>query len=309
MGLTKTIVRVGVVTAILGAGAVLIAGPHRTAALFASLRDRFNDSVDEAIDEPTALRSQLRELEEQYPERISELRGDLAELMEQERQVTRDREVAERVVLLADADLSELRPLLAQAQAARAEAEPGTLVAVRFADDQLTVDEAQARAQRIGQTRAAYAGRAADATRDMGYLDQQRERLEDLLGQLESERAEFRSQIWQLDRQVDAIARNDRLIELMERRQKTIEECGRYESGTLAQFQARMAEVRSKQESQLGMLASDQERLDYEGIARLQIDGEAPADGPPAQVVEIGGENVATVPGLVIEPGSSPRAR
>jgi predicted nuclease with TOPRIM domain len=307
MGLTKTIVRVGIVTGVLAGGAVLIAGPHRTAALFASLRDSLNDRVDEAIDEPTALRGQLRELEEQYPERISELRGDLAELLEQQRQVERDRAVADRVVQLADADLASLKPLLAQAQAARAEAAPGTLVAVRFANDQLTVEEAFARAQRIGQTRAAYAGRAADAARDLGYLGQQRERLEDLLTQLESERAEFRSQIWQLDRQVDAIARNDRLIELMERRQKTIEECGRYEAGTLAQFQARMAEVRSKQESQLGLLASDQERLDYEDIARSLLDSAVPEETPPAQVVEIG-EGSPEVPGLVLEP-AGPRAR
>ena len=307
MGLTKTIVRVGLVTAVIGGGAVLIAGPHRTAALLASLRDSFNDTVDEAIDDPTALRSQLRELEEQYPERISELRGDLAELMEQQRQIERDHAVADRVVELADADLAALRPLLAEAQAARDQAAPGTLVSVRFADDSLTVDEAFARAQRIGQTRAAYAGRSADAVRDLSYLGQQRDRLEDLLTQLESERAEFRSQIWQMDRQVDAIARNDRLIELMERRQKTMEECGRYEAGTLAQFQARMAEVRSKQESQLGLLASDQERLDYEDIARQQVDTDPlPEAQPPQQVVEIGGEGVPAVPGMILD---SPRVR
>lgn len=289
MGLTKTLVRAGVVTALLGGAAILVAGPHRVAALFGMLRDSVNDGLDAAIDEPTALRAQLRELEAQYPERISLLRGDLAELQEQQRQVERDRAVSERVVALAEADLEQLKPLLAQAEAARAEAAPGTAVAVRFADESLPLEQAWDRARRIGQTRTAYASRAADAARDLGYLAQQRTRLEELLEQLEAERAEFRSQLWQMDRQVDAIARNDRLIELMDRRQKTLDECSRYEAGSLAQVQARMAEITSRQEAQLGLLASDQERLDYEGVARSQVDWDAqPVQAEPETVIEIG---------------------
>ena len=85
-----------------------------------------------------------------------------------------------------------------------------------------------------------------------------------------------------MDRQVDAIARNDRLIDLMERRQKTMDECSRYEGGSLAQIQTHMAEVRSKQESQLAMLSSDQERLDYEDVARQALGQEPPAPAAPA---------------------------
>jgi chromosome segregation ATPase len=307
MGLFKTIVRVGVVTAIVGGVAVLIAGPHRTAALFDSMRDAVNDKVDDAIDEPTALRSQLRDLEEQYPERISGLRGDLAQLQEQQRQVERDRAVSEKVVQLADADLDRLKPLIAQAQAARSTAAPGTVVAVRFADDSLSVDEAMSRAQRISQTRSAYATRSSDAAHDLEYLGQQRERLEQLLAQLETERADFHAQVWQMDRQVDAIARNDRLIDLMERRQKTMDECSRYEAGSLAQLQTHMAEVRSQQESQLAMLSSDQERLDYEDVARqvLSQAQDEPA-APPAKVLEIGAP--PTADGVAVD-SDAPRAR
>jgi len=46
---------------------------------------------------------------------------------------------------------------------------PGTVIAVRFADDSLSVDEAMVRAQRIGQTRTAYAVRSSDAARDLGF--------------------------------------------------------------------------------------------------------------------------------------------
>jgi predicted nuclease with TOPRIM domain len=297
MGFFKTIVRVGVVTALVAGAAALIAGPHRVAALFESMRNSVNEKVDSAIDDPTALRAQLRDLEAQYPERISSLRGDLAELQEQQRQVERDRAVAERVVQLADSDAGTLQPLVAQAQAASAEAQPGTLVTVRFEDSSLKLDEATSRLSRIVQTRTAYASRSADAARDLECLGQQRERLEQLLAQLESERSDFRAQIWQMDRQVDTIARNDHLIELMQRRQKTMDECGRYEAGSLAQVQSAMAEVKSKQESQLKLLTNDQERLDYEDVARMQVDA-APAAKPdkPVQVVEIGG---ATKPAVV----------
>jgi hypothetical protein len=291
MGLIKTIVRAGIVVGLVGGAAVLIAGPHRVSLLFDKLCDSVNEHVDEAIDDPTALRAQLRDLEAQYPERISELRGDLAELKEQERQIERDRAVAQRVVQLADADVGQLQPLVAQAQAASAEAEPGTVVHVRFSDASLDVEQATSRLARIVQTRTAYASRATDASRDLTYLGQQKQRLEQLLSQLETERSEFRAQIWQMDRQVDTIARNDRLIELMQRRQKTMEDCGRYEAGSLAQVQSRMAEVRSKQESQLGLLSDDQERLDYEDVARVQVEA-APAAvdaDKPVQVVEIGG--------------------
>jgi chromosome segregation ATPase len=290
MGFFKTIVRVGVVTALVAGAAALIAGPHRVAALFESMRNSVNEKVDAAIDDPTALRAQLRDLEAQYPERISALRGDLAELQEQQRQVDRDRAVAERVVQLADADAAALQPLVAQAQAADAEAQPGTVVTVRFQDASLKLDEASSRLTRIVQTRTAYASRAAESARDLDCLGQQRERLEQLLSQLESERSDFRAQIWQMDRQVDTIARNDRLIELMQRRQKTMDECGRYEAGSLAQVQSHMAEVKSKQESQLKMLSNDQERMDYEDVARIQVDA-APSAKPdkPVQVVEIGG--------------------
>ena len=308
MGFFKTIVRTGIVVALVGGAAALIAGPHRVGMLFDKMRDSVNEKVDAAIDDPTALRSQLRDLEQQYPERISELRGDLAELQEQERQIQRDLAVAQRVVQLADADVGALQPLLAQAQAASAEAEPGTVVNVRFADDSLGLDEASGRLTRIVQTRSAYASRASDATRDLVYLGQQKDRLEQLLTQLETERNEFRSQIWQMDRQVDTIARNDRLIELMQRRQKTMDECGRYEAGSLAQVQSRMAEVRSKQESQLEMLSSDQERLDYEDVARLQVDA-APAKAKPekpAKVLEIGGPLNPAVLGAASD---GPRAR
>jgi predicted RNase H-like nuclease (RuvC/YqgF family) len=272
MGLLKTVIRLGLVTAAVAGGIALLAGPHRTSALFNQAKDSLNETLDEAIDDPTALRSQLRELEAQYPERISDVRGDLAELTEQIRQLEREKSIAERVVSLTDKDLSALQPAVSQSQTASMS---GMVVPVAFGNAVLQPKEAVERVDQIARTRSAYATRAGDATRDLGYLAQQQSRLESLLGRLEAERTEFRSQIWQLDRQVDAIARNDRLIELMEKRQKTLDECSRYDAVSLESLKAQMAEVRSQQEAELELLAKDQDRLDYEDVARQQLDVES----------------------------------
>jgi chromosome segregation ATPase len=277
----RTVIRCAIGTAVVAGAVALVAGPHRTRVMVDKAHGAILDGIDKHIDDPSALRAQLRELEEQYPERISELRGDLSELQEQIRQVKRERAISERVVALTERDMAMLGPLVSQAEAARVAAAPGQVVAVRFDGATLAVEEATKRASQIQRTRAVYAARASDAVRDLGYLEQQQGRLSALLTQLETERAEFKSQIWQLDRQVDAIARNDRLIELMDKRQKTIDECSRYEGVSLDKLHARMAEVRSRQEAELEMLAGDQQRLDYEDVARIQLDGAWA--GPPAE--------------------------
>lgn len=272
MAIFKTIIRVGLITAVVAGGAVLIAGPRRAAAVYSNAHTSLMEMIDQNIDDPTALRAQLRELQEQYPEKIADVRGDLAELNEQRRQVQREHSIAQRVVTLTDKDLATLSPLVAQAEVARLESAPGRVVAVRFANATMDVSDAKHRVDQITRTKAVYSSRMTDAERDLKYLDQQAQRLEALLAQLETERAEFQTQIWQLDRQVDAIARNDRLISLMEKRQRTIDECSKYEAKSLQHLHVKMAEVRSRQEAELEMLANDQQRMDYEDIARLQLD-------------------------------------
>jgi chromosome segregation ATPase len=276
MAIFKTLIRVGVITAIVAGGAVVIAGPRRAAAMYGNAHGYLMSVIDANIDDPTALRAQLRDLQEQYPERIADVRGDLAELNEQRRQVQREHSIAQRVVTLTNQDLAALTPLVAQAEAASLSVERDRIVAVRFDNSTMEVGDARSRCDQITRTQAVYASRKIDAERDLKYLDAQAQRLEALLSQLETERADFQTQIWQLDRQVDAIARNDRLIGLMAKRQRTIDECSKYEANSLSQLHVKMAEVRSRQEAELEMLASDQQRMDYEDVARLQLDAGMP---------------------------------
>lgn len=302
-GIVKTVVRIGVITALVGGVAVVAAGPDSVKAFLKQTRHNVRHAIDSHVSDPVALRSQLRDLEAQYPKRIAAVRGDLAELGEQIAQLNRELEVSRRVVALADQDLGTMQGVLARAEEAR-QADGFRVVKVRFDNAALSLDEAYAKANRVSQLRSAYATKTADIERDLGYMSQQRDRLSKLLEKLEKERAEFQSQLWNLDRQVDTIARNDRLIELLQDRQKTIEEQSRYQAVSLDQVTARFAEIRAKQEAKLELFGQNSDMEDYEDAARYQLDFEKSRGGSakvPAKsraielapsIIEIGPEHV-----------------
>ncbi|RMH03261.1 MAG: hypothetical protein D6702_06495 [Planctomycetota bacterium] len=268
----KTLLKILVLVAALGCVAALVAGPDRIGAVVHQAHVSINQVIDENISDPVALRSQLRKLEKEYPDRLAAIRGDLAELEEQKSQLERERAVALRVVALAEADRDDLVARLERGVGA---AEGLAKTAAWSPDPRLPDSHArllQARLERIQHTILAYANRAKDAERDLGYLEQQEQRLRNLLAQLEAEHAQFRAQLLQLDRQVDAVARNDRLIRLMEKREKTIRELSRYEVGSLDQLQGRLAEIRSRQEARLEVLADVQSEHSYEDQARIEVE-------------------------------------
>jgi chromosome segregation ATPase len=262
---------------------VLIAGPARSRAVIHQVHENLNHAIDQAVDDPSALRTQLIDMERQYPERIAQVRGDLAELQEQIRQLDRERAIADKVVALADRDLEQLEPKLTRAASEAVDGASSSseirLAAVQFGDRVLSYDRAWNKLNQIRSTRVAYQNRSVDAEHDLVYLQQQAERLGELLVQLEGERAEFQLQLQQLNRQIDAVARNERLIKLLEKRNRTIAECSRYESQSLDQITARLSEVRSRQEAELEVLSSTQRQVDYEDLARAELQAETRTDG------------------------------
>lgn len=252
-------------------GALLIAGPQRTHAVIDQVHGDLLDRIDANVDDPAALRSQLKSLEAEYPQRIGQVRGDLAELRQQIRQLAKDQAICERVVEMAQADFQSLEPVVNEAAAMR-QAKGVTSVAVVAWDDKVyTYDRAASQLTQVRQTINAYTNRAADAMHDLGYLRQQEVRLEELLVTLETERAQFQSQIMQLNRQVDAIARNERLIDLLEERNKTIEECSKYDAISLDHLTDKLAQVRARQVAELDVLSGTQDQLDYEDQARTEV--------------------------------------
>lgn len=264
MGMCKKVIRTGVVGGILAGAAVgatvLLAGPERSAAIFDQLQENVVETIDANLDDPVALRAQLRELESEYPERISTLRGDLGELQSQIGQLERERQISDRVVQLAQRDLDAMG------------IEDGAVLASN--GNGYLEQQSRSRARQIRQTQAVYSSRASEAAHDLVYLRQQEERMIELLGQIESEYSNFQAQLWQLERQVDAIARNERLIGLMEERQQTIDELSRFEVVSLDHMVSKLTEMRSRQEAELEFLSEDQRRMDYESVAKMQLEGE-----------------------------------
>jgi predicted RNase H-like nuclease (RuvC/YqgF family) len=265
MALGKTLVRAGVITAVVGGAAAVIAGPERLGAVFTQAREKVHSAIDAHVDDPVALRAQIKKLESEYPERIASIRGDLAEL-----------QVAHKVVELTAGDLSELDSLISEARAVQG-ANPGAVVRVAFSTERVNLDEAYAKRSRIQQTQDLYTQRASDLETDLGYLEAQETQLGDLLVKLEAEHAEFQTKLFQLDAQIDAIARNERLIEMMEDRQVTIDEQSRYQAHSLEQLNTRLSSIREQQRGRIDSITRREQGKDYaeqaEFLLRTEGDG------------------------------------
>lgn len=320
MCFVKGLVRYGLIAGLVAGAGLVIAGPDRALALVTQTRDSINCHIDKHVKDPVALRAQLRKLEAQYPARIADVRGDLAELRTQIGQLNRDHDVNQRAMELASADLDSLRGMLAKAESLRTStngmlasgqvggnSDNAPVFAVRFAGETLGIDQAYAKVTSVEQHAGAFGQRVADIERDLGYLTQQESRLATLLDQLETEQGQFQSQLWQLDRQVDAIARNDRMIDMMSKRQATIDKHSRYRAESLDQVNARVSDIRARQEAQLETLAKTTSVNGYENRARIELDGRAGAAKfttvpvkPRPAVIEVKPEDVKSIPAPTI---------
>jgi predicted RNase H-like nuclease (RuvC/YqgF family) len=276
MALGKTLVRAGVITAVVGGAAAVIAGPERLGAVFTQAREKVHSAIDAHVDDPVALRAQIKKLESEYPERIASIRGDLAEVQGQISEMHRELQVAHKVVELTAGDLSELDSLISEARAVQG-ANPGAVVRVAFSTERVNLDEAYAKRSRIQQTQDLYTQRASDLETDLGYLEAQETQLGDLLVKLEAEHAEFQTKLFQLDAQIDAIARNERLIEMMEDRQVTIDEQSRYQAHSLEQLNTRLSSIREQQRGRIDSITRREQGKDYaeqaEFLLRTEGDG------------------------------------
>ena len=157
----KVVVVSTVLLGMAGAGAYALMGKHRTEAVVNELQDNLLESIDAHLDNPSLMRSQLRDLEREYPERIAQVQSDLAEIRHEIRKLEQDVAVSERVVVLAEQDLERLGTQVASQVPAGNGAQ---LVSVRLDGQVYTPDSAHTQLQRVRATRTAYAGRVADAS-------------------------------------------------------------------------------------------------------------------------------------------------
>lgn len=271
--ITKPLFRLAVIGGLTAGGVFLLAQTPRGGAMYSQVKSKITSSIDSAIDDPVALRAQLRDLERQYPERIAKVRGELAELSEQASRVERDRAIALKVVDMASADLETITGRLEQARTVRQES-PHAVINVRFEDRTMSLEESYNRATQIRNTISAYSTRASEADRSMQVLDQQSQRLTDLLNELEKEHTAFQTQLTQLDGQIEVIARNEKLIDMVEQREKAIRNLDRFETVSLDQVTGRMAKIQAEQEARLTSLLSNSDRRSYEDLAEQELSRE-----------------------------------
>ncbi len=292
-GITKSIVRFGVIAGLAAGGAALIAGPDRVAAFATQARSSINTHIDNHIGDPAAMRHQLRELEAKYPERIAEVSAQLGEIAEQMKTLNRDQAVSQRVVELALADKSELANLIARAENAVVEHGSARLVRISFDDRTFDLDEAYSRANTINETINLYENREQDIALDLESLEHDSEILKGLLSKLETEQAEFQAQIAQLDAKIDAIARKEKMADLMEERQKRIDQLSRFEVGSLDQLRAKLARQHAELDARIASAGARDSQTSYEDRARFDVDAttsrtlriESPRTVAPTRVI------------------------
>lgn len=278
MCIGKTLVRLALLAGVVGGVGLLAAQSPRARALMHQAKQSVSDKIDRVIDDPVALRAQLRELEMKYPQRIASVRSDLAEVTTQVAELEHESEVASKVVELAAADLESLRPMLARAEAARID-NVAAVINIRYEGSTMSYEQALNKAAHAGSTIGAYQTRAEEAQRNIGFLKDQEVRLQEILTQLESEQADLQAQIWQLDGQIEMIARNDKLIDLIENRENAIARHERYEAESLEQVKSRMDRIRTEQVQRLEALGNRTKQRNYEDTANSMLQSEKVSKG------------------------------
>jgi chromosome segregation ATPase len=282
MSFTRSILRFGVIGGLALGGAVILMDNDQVAAGLAQVRAKAQNVVDSCIDDPVAMRYQLERLADQYPERIAEVQGEIAQVDHQVGEFDRDIDIASRVVAIATGDLTDLKALVDRAETTQAQLASNLIpVSIRFEGSRLSINEAYDEGRRINDVRSRYQDRLSADKVQLDFLTEQRERLAEILVTLTGEHQTYQEQLWQLDRQIDSIERNERLIELTERQQATLKSYERFgRIDNLRQLEAKLAEMRAKQEAQLQHLAGRTQNRDYESRAISDIDGTPMATSP-----------------------------
>ena len=285
MNITRTILRVGLISGLALGGLTLLIGPHKVAAGHHQIRVKAQTVIDQVTDEPAALRHQLQVLADEYPQRIATVRGELAEVNHELAEFERDSEVSARVVAMTTEDLVQLKTLVVKARNVSNSTSRATYL--RFKGIRFDVDQAYSEGNRINSVRVSYQDRLASDKQQTSILTEQKGRLFEILTQLESDYTSFQDQMWQLDRQIDAIERNERLIEMTKELQATLSDYDRWgKIGNLKQLEGKLAQLRTVQQAQLETLRNSGIRWDYAKKAAQQLDANSITIDPTSNYLD-----------------------
>ncbi|MBL4770012.1 MAG: hypothetical protein JKY61_02415 [Planctomycetes bacterium] len=267
-GLFKTTFWGVAILAGIGIASTFIIGPQGTQAVLLQAQESVQSKLDSLMDNPVALRAELERLEAEYPVRIRAVQKDLGELKVEAKRLQWERAVSERVVAMAQDDLGGISGMGATAQATTS----GNNL-VRVAGFPVAAIKTKSRAQvaRIQDLIQMHSIRSEDAARDLGYMNREIGRFQTLLTELETERTQYHAQLEQLNRQVDSIRRNERLLNMLRQRQGLLEKAGRFKAHSLDQISGRLSGIRSQQEAELELLSNTEIETDYEGRAQVEL--------------------------------------
>jgi len=276
MCISRTVLRWGLIGGLAVGGLALLV-PAETEMALQQARSKAQDLIGTCMDDPNAYRAKIADLADDYPDRIAEVRGEIAEVDTQLTEFDHELDVARRVVAMTTNDLTQLKRLVERAET-RMTTETGDNghgVLIRYNGARYDIDEAIHEARRINDVRQSYRDRLDHSQQQQAFLNEQRTRLAEILDRLEREYTELQDELLSLDREIAAIERNERLIELTKAHEQKL---ARYENmgqiTSIKDVKAQFARIRTEQEARLQALSERSTRNTYEERAVLELEGE-----------------------------------
>lgn len=269
-GFVRRIFKWTIVSGLVVFGLVSIVGATRVKTAWWSVRDHLRANVDELVDTRIALQHEIRKLQKAYPQRIADLRYQVREIERDLTDCEKDRRICEEVVALCESDADVLqRKLLA----AEAEGDEVGLVPVRveFRAEQLQRSDALHRAARITETAVTYRGRLIDLESEKELLAEERVRIRAELAELESEYRQFKAEIGSMNREIDALKRKEKLVDLAKRRQHEQDDLFSDRASALQVVRDRIEKKKIELEETLRGYRSFRSGNEYEARARLRL--------------------------------------
>jgi len=251
---------------VLFAGGAAVFGPYRVQELCRYVKETAAENLDDMIPDEVELRHDMEKLREEYPARIAELKSMSDEIARQLAEVERDRSLCREVLTLCGEDLEELRPKLETPN----QDVPAAVMKVEFRGAVFTRTEAAERSRKILDIKELYEARLAAANGSVDLLESERARLRAELVELQKEYDQFIAGYRGLERQIDLLRHNEKLIEIASRKERL----GRLDSAgwvrSLDAVQRAIERRRTEQEERLRSLKVGNPAAEYEARARVR---------------------------------------
>jgi chromosome segregation ATPase len=253
------------IAVVLGVIVFGVIGKTRVQNAYYSVRDHLRANVDELVDTRRALRREIRDLQEEYPERIADLRTQLREVERDLAACEADQRLAREVVTLCRNDVAVL-----EAKLAGTEGEGGSSW-VEFRSERLRADEAVLRAGRIADTETTYLARLDDLERESEFLRKERGLLRAEVAETEREYRDFQAEVGTMLREIDALKRKEKLVKMAERRGEENDDVFAARASSLAALRDRIARRKTELDERLAAFRTVRPDGEYEARARLRL--------------------------------------